>query len=234
MLPLEKLGLRRRVLASEGCQLWATTRTIDRQRCGPAACTQLSLLNAGAVPLHIQSIEVSWLMAGTFCWYRPGWVEPGASWTLLDERSFDVLIALTRQKGRRGFGMQGVVHEVVVHLDQPEPLQLAFEVSWGFATPSYDMGFFLPALEAVEEVYQPTAQRISTSHEDVEKNGVSDSNCPQIVAEAEDAWVAYRVKVQHDVARGTLTLEEGAALQSERNKAAWLRQYLAQSQGLKL
>lgn len=102
MQPLEKLGLRRQVLTGEGCELWAITRTIDRQRYGPAAATHLTLLNTGTVPLHIQSIEVGWLMAGMFCWSRPGLVEPGASWTLLDERSLDVLVSMTRQKGRRG------------------------------------------------------------------------------------------------------------------------------------
>ncbi|KQR07157.1 hypothetical protein ASF71_21195 [Deinococcus sp. Leaf326] len=74
-------------------------------------------------------------------------VEPRSFWTVLDERSFDVLVAMTRREGRRGFGVQEVVHEIVVHLDQPRPRSLAFQVSWGFPTPSYDMGFFLPALE---------------------------------------------------------------------------------------
>jgi hypothetical protein len=148
MLPPEKLGRWRRLLQEEGCELWAATRTMDHLRFGATAATQLILLNTGSVPLRIRDIEVNWLIASTsFHWYRPGVVEPGGRWTLLDERSFDVLMALTRQRQRRGFGMEGTVHQVVVHLDEPRPLQLAFEVSWGFATPDYDMGFFLPALE---------------------------------------------------------------------------------------
>ena len=146
MLPPEKLSLRRQVLMGEGCELWAMTRTLDRQRHGPMAATHLSLLNPGKVPLHLDALEVSWLEGGTLRWHRPGVIEPQGSWTLLDERSFDVLVALTRQQGRRGFGVQGTVHEFAVHLDQPETQRLAFQVSWGFATPGYDMGFFLPAL----------------------------------------------------------------------------------------
>ncbi|KQR33154.1 hypothetical protein ASF71_16825 [Deinococcus sp. Leaf326] len=61
-----------------------------------------------------------------------------------------------------------------------------------------------------------------------------DCDYRQIVAEAEAAWAAYRMRVQQDITCGALTLAAGAALQSERNKAAWLRQYLAQRQVLKL
>ncbi|KQR08211.1 hypothetical protein ASF71_20825 [Deinococcus sp. Leaf326] len=131
--------------------LWAATRTIDGLRSGPTAATQLVLVNMGPVALHIRDIEVNWLIRGTFYWYRPGVVEARGSWTLLDDRSFDVLMAMTRREGRRGFGMQGVIHKVVVHLDEPTPLELAFEVSWGFMTPSADMGFFLPALEDAKD-----------------------------------------------------------------------------------
>ena len=147
MLPPEKLGLRRQVLTGEGCELWAMTRTLDQQRYGAGAANHLALLNTGKAPLHLKVIEVSWLGAGTLRWQRPGMIEPRSSWTLLDERSFGVLVSLTRQQGLRGFGMERTMHEVVVHLDLPDVQQLAFQVSWGFATPSYEMGFFLPALE---------------------------------------------------------------------------------------
>lgn len=147
MLPLDKVGTWRPLSGGDLWQLWAYTRTIDRQRFGPAAATGVALLNSGNVPLHIQNMEVRWPVGTPVSWHRPGLVEPGESWTLLDPRSFDSLIALARQHGRRGFGVEGVVHEVVVHLDQPRPARLAFEVSWGFATPGYDLGFFLPALD---------------------------------------------------------------------------------------
>lgn len=147
MLPPEKLGRWRQLPGHATGQLWAQTRTVDRQRFGPAAATTLVLLNSGAVPLHIRDMEVGWQPGGTVGWTRPGRVEPGAAWTLLDTRSFDALVALARQHGRRGFGLAGTVHSVTVNLDQPAPARLTFEVAWGFATPSYDLGFFLPALD---------------------------------------------------------------------------------------
>lgn len=107
-------------------------------------------MNTGPVALHIREIEVSGLIGKAFLWHRPGIVEPRSFWTVLDERSFDVLVAMTRREGRRGFGVQEVVHEIVVHLDQPMPRSLAFQVSWGFPTPNYDMGFFLPAFDERE------------------------------------------------------------------------------------
>ena len=147
MLPPDQVGLRRQVLTGKDCELWAMTRTIDRQRYGPAAVSHLALLNTGRTPLHLRDIEVSWSTTHLFRCHRPGVIEPRISWMLLDERSFGMLAARTRQQGLRGFGVERTVHEVVVHLDQPEVQQLAFQVSWGFATPSYEMGFFLPALE---------------------------------------------------------------------------------------
>ncbi|KQQ99095.1 hypothetical protein [Deinococcus sp. Leaf326] len=145
MLPSEQLGKWRQVLGATDAELWATTRTVDSLRSGPTAATQLVLLNTGPVALYIRDIEVKGLIGGAFFWDRPGVVEPEDSWTVLDKRSFDVLMGMTRQAGRRGFGMQGIVHEVVIHLDRPKPRQLDFQVSWGFATPEYDMGFFVSA-----------------------------------------------------------------------------------------
>ena len=147
MLPPEQLGLWRQLPGDDLWQLWAQTRTIDRQRFGPRAATLLTLLNTGPAPLQIRDLEVDWTPGGAVHWKRPGRVEPGASWTLLDTRSFDALVALARQHGRRGFGLQGTVHRVTVNLDGPRPARLPFEVAWGFATPNYDLGFFLPALD---------------------------------------------------------------------------------------
>ena len=146
MLPLERLGLWRSLSEVDGCQLWAASRKFDRHLHGPTAATSVVLLNTGHVALHISHIEVlPWHTGAPIVWHRPGLVEPGESWILLDVRSLDTLIALMRQHGRRGFGTEGIVHRLVVHLDQPRAVQVEFKVSWGFSTPSYDMGFFLPS-----------------------------------------------------------------------------------------
>ena len=150
MLPPDQLGLWRQLPSGDTGQLWAYTRTVDRQRFGPAAATTLVLRNAGPAPLHIRDMDIGWQPGGTVVWNRPGHLEPGASWVLLDTRSFDALVALARQHGRRGFGLQGTVHTVTVNLDQPGPARLPFEVGWGFATPNHDLGFFLPVLDDLD------------------------------------------------------------------------------------
>ena len=147
MLPLENLGTWRLLLEGEAWQLFAYSRTIDRLRHGPTAATALVLRNCGRVPLHLRNMEVRWSAGAPLAWGRPGLVEPEGHWILLDTRSFDALVALARQGGRRGFGVGGTLHEVTVHLDQPRLAQLTFGVCWGFATPDYDLGFFLPLLD---------------------------------------------------------------------------------------
>lgn len=147
MLPPEKLSLRRWVLAGDGCELWARTRTLDQQRYGPATATHLALLNTGTTLLHITAMEVCWATSRPFRWHRPGVIEPRCLLDPAGRAQFGMLVTLTRHQGLQGFGAERTMHQLVVRLDRPWEQQLAVQVSSGFATPGDDLGFFLPALE---------------------------------------------------------------------------------------
>lgn len=99
--------------------------------------------------MRVSALELSWQSGRPNRFELPQGkaIAPGSAWTVLDPYSYAELSRQARQQGLRSFGVGDTVHDLTVRLDHPGGQRLTFQVSWGFATPEYDMGFFLPALE---------------------------------------------------------------------------------------
>lgn len=138
------------VLDAGPAQLWATASLQDRRQHGPAATTTLTLRNTGTRVLRVQQVQVSWHLGAdyTLWWPRHSCVPPGTAWTVLDDSTCGLLRGLAHQHGQPGFAMGETRHTVRVCLGAPWALMLAADVYWGFATPQWGLGFFIPALES--------------------------------------------------------------------------------------